>query len=56
VNAKPDKLNAGAFKTDINMTYRVFFLLGLLFFLIGQIILAQGNEFVYSQQPIDFAH
>ncbi len=27
-----------------------------MFFLIGQIILAQGNEFVYSQKPIDFAH
>jgi hypothetical protein len=39
-----------------NMTYRILFLLGLLFFLIGQIILAQGNDFVYSQRPIDFAH
>jgi hypothetical protein len=38
------------------MTYRIFFLIGLTFFLIGQIILAQGNDFVYSQQPIDFAH
>lgn len=38
------------------MTYRIFFLTGLVFFLIGQIILAQGNDFVYSQKPIDFAH
>jgi hypothetical protein len=38
------------------MTYRILFLTGLLFFLIGQILLAQGNDFVYSQEPIDFAH
>ena len=37
-------------------TYRIFFLIGLIFFLVGQIILAQGNDFVYSQKPIDFAH
>ena len=40
----------------MNMTYRIFFLIGLTFFLIGQIILVQGNDFVYSQKPIDFAH
>jgi len=38
------------------MTYRLFFIIGFIFFLIGQIILAQGNDFVYSQKPIDFAH
>lgn len=38
------------------MTYRIFFLAGLTLFLIGQIILAQGNDFVYAQKPIDFAH
>ena len=38
------------------MTNKIFFLLGLIFFLIGQILLAQGNEYVYSQEPIDFAH
>ena len=38
------------------MTNRILFLTGLVFFLIGQIILAQGNDFVYSQKPIDFAH
>lgn len=38
------------------MTYRILFLQGLVFFLVGQIILAQGNEFVYSLEPIDFAH
>ena len=38
------------------MTYRILFLIGLVFFLIGQIILAQGNDFVYSQKPIDYAH
>ncbi len=38
------------------MISKIFFTIGLLFFLVGQIILAQGNEFVYSQKPIDFAH
>ena len=38
------------------MIYKISFLLGLVFFLIGQILLAQGNEFVYAQKPIDFAH
>ncbi len=36
--------------------HRILFLLGLLFFLLGQIILAQGEEFVNNQEPIDFAH
>lgn len=38
------------------MAYKILFLTGLVFFLTGQIILAQGNDFVYSQRPIDFAH
>jgi hypothetical protein len=38
------------------MTYKILFLIGLLLFLVGQILLAQGNDFVYSQEPIDFAH
>lgn len=38
------------------MTHKIFFILGLVFFLIGQVLLAQGNGFVYSQKPIDFAH
>ena len=38
------------------MAYRILFIAGLTFFLIGQILLAQGNAFVYSQEPIDFAH
>jgi hypothetical protein len=38
------------------MTYKLFFIFGLILFLIGQILLAQGNEFVYNQKPIDFAH
>lgn len=38
------------------MTNKVLFILGLVVFLIGQIILAQGNTFVYSLKPIDFAH
>lgn len=38
------------------MTYKILFIAGLLFFLIGQILLAFGNEFVYSLRPIDFAH
>lgn len=40
----------------MNNINRNLFLIGLVFFLIGQIILAQGNEYVYSQKPIDFAH
>jgi len=44
-------------KTEIhNKTYRILFLIGLIIFLVGQIILAKGNDFVYSQKPIDFAH
>tara|TARA_R110002073_G_scaffold125199_1_gene269706 strand:- start:5866 stop:6453 length:588 start_codon:yes stop_codon:yes gene_type:complete len=44
-------------KTEMqNTTYKILFLLGLFFTLIGQIILTKGNAFVYSQQPIDFAH
>ena len=39
-----------------NMTYRIFFLIGISFFLTGQIILTKGNDFVYNQEPIDFAH
>lgn len=38
------------------MTYRISFLIGLVFFLIGQIIMSKGNDFVYAQKPIDFAH
>lgn len=38
------------------MTYKIFFIIGLSFLLTGQLLLAQGNEFVYSQKPIDFAH
>ncbi|WP_250434285.1 hypothetical protein [Hanstruepera flava] len=38
------------------MTYKIFFIIGLVFLLTGQILLAQGNDFVYNQKPIDFAH
>ncbi len=38
------------------MTYRILFLIGISFFLTGQIILTKGNDFVYNQEPIDFAH
>lgn len=38
------------------MTKKHVFLLGLLVLLIGQILLAQGQDFVNAQQPIDFAH
>ena len=37
-------------------TYKLLFLLGLAFELIGQILLSKGNDFVYSLKPIDFAH
>jgi len=38
------------------MTNKILFISGLLVFLIGQIILAQGNDYVYNLKPIDFAH
>jgi hypothetical protein len=38
------------------MNYKPLFILGLLFEAIGQILLAQGNDFVYALKPIDFAH
>lgn len=38
------------------MTNKLLFIAGLVVFLIGQIILAQGNAYVYSLKPIDFAH
>ena len=40
----------------LGITYKILFLVGLTFFLIGQLILAQGNDFVYAQEPIDFGH
>ena len=43
-------------KNKTETIYKLSFLLGLLFFLIGQIIMSNGNEFVYAQKPIDFAH
>lgn len=36
--------------------YRILFLMGIAFEVIGQLLLAQGNDFVYSLRPIDFAH
>jgi hypothetical protein len=39
-----------------NMAYRLFFIIGFIFFIVGQVLLAQGNDFVYSLKPIDFAH
>ncbi len=43
------------FKLQIS-TYKLLFLIGLAFELTGQILLAKGNDFVYSLKPIDFAH
>jgi len=40
----------------LGITYKILFLVGLTFFLIGQFILAKGNDFVYGQEPIDFGH
>jgi hypothetical protein len=31
-------------------------LIGLVFEIIGQILLSKGNDFVYSLKPVDFAH
>lgn len=38
------------------MAYRILFILGISFILTGQLILSNGNEYVYSQRPVDFAH
>ncbi|MEQ9229094.1 MAG: hypothetical protein RIF46_00315 [Cyclobacteriaceae bacterium] len=38
------------------MLYRILFLIGLAFEVFGQVLLAQGNDFVYALRPIDFAH
>jgi hypothetical protein len=38
------------------MIYKTLFVIGLLFQVVAQIMLAQGNEFVYSLKPIDFTH
>ena len=38
------------------VVYRILFLIGVALFLIGQIILSKGNDYVYAQEPIDFAH
>ena len=38
------------------MKQKLLFLFGLFLFLIGQLFLAKGNEYVYNQEPIDFAH
>jgi len=38
------------------MPYKIIFLIGLLFEVLGQVLLAQGNDFVYQLRPIDFAH
>ena len=39
-----------------HITNKILFLIGISFILIGQLILTKGNDFVYSQEPIDFAH
>jgi hypothetical protein len=39
-----------------DITKKILFIFGLIFFLLGQLILTKGNEFVYNQEPIDFAH
>lgn len=46
---KEDKLNH-------NKAYNILFIIGLLFEMVGQILLAPGNDFVYALKPIDFAH
>ena len=38
------------------MNYKILFILGALFETAGQVLLAQGNDWVYAQRPIDFAH
>jgi hypothetical protein len=43
-------------KNKSEIPYKISFIIGLVFFLIGQIIISKGNDFVYAQEPIDFAH
>ena len=38
------------------MIYKTLFIKGLILQVAAQILLAQGNEFVYSLKPIDFTH
>lgn len=38
------------------MIKRILFLLGILVMIIGQLLLIKGNDYVYQQKPIDFAH
>ena len=47
--------DANIFNLEVS-TYKLFFLLGLVFELTGQILLSRGNDFVYGLRPIDFAH
>ena len=37
-------------------SYKLLFLIGLVFELTGQILLSKGNAFVYNLKPVDFAH
>lgn len=48
--------NEGEFAGESRTAARALFLIGLAFMLLGQVLLSLGNEFVYSQRPIDFAH
>ena len=48
--------NESEFTGEPGIAARFFFLIGLGFLLLGQVLLSLGNEFVYSQRPIDFAH
>lgn len=41
---------------SIEKANKILFIVGLFFILIGQLIISKGNEFVYKQEPIDFAH
>ena len=38
------------------MNYKTLFIIGILFEVVGQILLSFGNDFVYALKPIDFAH
>lgn len=38
------------------MNYKILFIIGLLLEVTAQILLSKGNDFVYAQKPIDFAH
>ena len=40
----------------MRMKFRLYAFIGLAFLILNQVLLLRGNEFIQTQQPIDFAH